>query len=308
MGRFHRSMSWNQPTESGPAESEQDDADDPLDTTASFDPICSAGTFQENAANVGEWSEGDSPSGDSGDDRFAIEDNCYRRVVSHRSFFLPVHYVPTYEYPLIVWFHSNGYNENQVDHVMPHVSLRNYVGVGIRGTKAADSAGHRFDWHQSPSAIATSHDAAMEAIDEAMERFSIHMARIVLAGYGAGGTMAMRIAMRDPGRVAGVVSVGGRMPRGSIRNLNELRMRRLPMLWQWASGNPEYTPKTLQSDCRAAMAIDSQVEVRQYQGDDEMDTVVLRDIDDWIMRRIVSESSITTSDRWASSPTAYSNN
>ncbi len=245
---------------------------------------------------------------DSGHDKFILADDSWAQFKAHRSFFLPLHYVETYEYPLVVWLHSNGYNENQIDHVMPHISLRNYIGVGIRGSKAADSAGHRFDWHASPAAIATSHDAVIEAIDEASERFSIHKSRIVLAGYGAGGTMALRIALRDPNRVAGAISIGGRMPQGAIRNVHQLRQRRLPMLWQWADFNADYSPQNLQTDCRSALTIGSQVEVRQYPGDDEMDTVVLRDIDDWIMRRIVSGSSVTTSDRWATSPTAYSNN
>jgi phospholipase/carboxylesterase len=297
MDRFHKSVSWNQPTESGQPESESNETDEPDDVSSAaweafYDP----------------HHLDDSDSNDSGHDKFILSDNPWSHLTSHRSFFLPLHYVENYEYPLVVWLHSNGYNENQIDHVMPHISLRNYIGAGIRGTKAADSAGHRFDWHESPAAIATSHDAVIEAIDEACERFSIHESRIVLAGYGAGGTMAMRIAMRDPDRVAGAISVGGRMPQGAIRNVQQLRQRRLPMLWQWAEFNADYTAKNLQTDCRSAMAIGSQVEVRQYQGDDEMDTIVLRDIDDWIMRRIGSCSSVTTSDRWATSPTAYSNN
>jgi phospholipase/carboxylesterase len=297
MGRFHKSMSWNQPTESGPPQSESNETDDPVDSSfVGWEAFYDSHHFDNSDDN------------DSGRDRFILADDAWARFKAHRSFFLPLHYLESYEYPLVVWLHSNGYNENQIDHVMPHISLRNYIGVGIRGTKAADSAGHRFDWHESPAAIATSHDAVIEAIDEASERFSIQKSRIVLAGYGAGGTMAMRVAMRDPNRVASAISIGGRMPQGAIRNVHQLRQRRLPMLWQWAEFNPDYSPQNLQTDCRSAMTIGCQVEVRQYQGDEEMDTVVLRDIDDWIMRRIVSGSSVTTSDRWATSPTAYSHN
>ena len=72
---------------------------------------------------------------------FVIESGIWSHLTSHRSFFLPLHYTPSYEYPLVIWLHSNGFNENQIDHVMPYISLRNYVGVGIRGTKAADSIG-----------------------------------------------------------------------------------------------------------------------------------------------------------------------
>jgi phospholipase/carboxylesterase len=118
----------------------------------------------------------------------------------------------------------------------------------------------------------------------------------------------MRIAMREPDRFAGVVSLGGRYPSGSIRNVIQLRARRMPMLWQWGRQNPDFQTDLLKSDFRSLMAIGGQVEVRQYPGDDEMDTVVLADLNDWIMRRIVSGSAVTDSDCWATSPTAYSNN
>ncbi len=232
----------------------------------------------------------------------------FSEVASGHTFFLPLHYTSTYDYPLVVWLHSNGFNESQIDDVIPYISMRNYIGVGVRATKAADAAGHRFDWNQSTSAIGAAHDSIMCAINEATERFSIHADRVILAGYRDGGTMALRIAMRQPDRFAAAISVGGAMPQGSIRNINQLRQRRLPMLWQWGGANESYTAVTLKADCQMAMAIAGQVEIRQYPGEDEMDTVVLKDIDEYIMRRIVSQSSAVDSDRWSSSPTAYSAN
>jgi len=232
----------------------------------------------------------------------------FPEAASGHCFFLPLHYTPTYNYPLIVWLHSNGFNENQIDDVMPYISTRNYIGVGVRAPKAADAVGHRFDWYQGNAAIGTAHDSIITAINEATERFSVHRDRVVLAGYRDGGTMALRIAMRQPDRFAAAVSLGGPMPQGAIRNIGQLRQRRLPMLWQWGSDRKEYTAQSLKSDCRMAMTIGGQVEVRQYPGDDEMDTVVLNDIDQWIMRRVVNGSSAVDSDRWATSPTAYSTN
>ena len=276
MDRLHKSMSWSQPTES---ESDKQKShnypwdSDEADSNASFGL---AHTWSHNTA--------------------------------HRSFFLPLHYAENHQYPLLVWFHSNGFNEHQIDQVMPHISLRNYVGVGIRGTKAADSIGHRFGWHHSPAGIATTQEAVMEAIEAAADRFSINTTRVVLAGYREGGTMALRTAMREPQRFAGVISLGGRMPNGSIRNFHQLRQRRLPMLWQWGTDNKQYNNQNLKVDCQTSMAIGSRVEVRQYPGDDEMTTIALHDLDEWIMRRVVAESSIQDSDRWASSPTLYSSN
>lgn len=146
-------------------------------------------------------------------------------------------------------------------------------------------------------------------MEEAVERFAVNRSRIVLAGYQDGGTMALRIALRDPDRFAGVISMGGRMPQGGIRNLQQLQQRRIPMLWQWALSNSGYTAANFKSDCQSVITTGSQVEVRQYPGDDEMETVALRDIDDWIMRRLVSSSTKSAgADRWATSPTAYSSN
>ena len=285
MGRFHQSMSWNHCDKSGsePHESSSEESDSP--------------SGEDWHSNV------DGPNAGS---HFSAQ--TWPRLTSRHSFFLPVHYTPSYHYPLIIWLHSNGFNENQVDHVMPHISVRNHLGVGIRATKAVDNLGHRFDWHHSPAGIAAAQEAVAEAIEDACERFSVHNSRIVLAGYREGGTMALRLAMREPERFAGVISLGGRMPKGSIRNLHQLRERRLPMLWQWGRENDQYTDVNLKADCRMTMAIGGRVEVRQYPGDDEMDTIVLRDVDDWIMRRIVAESTIADSDRWSTSPTLYSSN
>ena len=148
------------------------------------------------------------------------------------------------------------------------------------------------------------------SVDEAIEQFSVHPNRIVLAGYGSGGTMALRIAMRDPRRFAAAISLGGPMPSGRhlLSNLGALRSRRLPMLWSWAVEGRHFRPERLKADIRQAMMIGASVEVRQYSADDEMDTVTLADVNDWIMRRVVADQSTMVDQRWASSPTAYSAN
>ena len=291
MNRFHKLMSWESPTDQGTSSSNHSDKQD----ANSFDNAASETPPEE-------WNT-HAPT----DDDAYFSCGSWAQRATYRTHFLPVHYTASYEYPLIVWLHSNGFNENQVDQVLPHVSLRNYVGLGVRATHAVDAIGHCFAWRHNPSGVAAAHESILEAIEEAASRFAINERRIVLAGYQDGGTMALRIALREPNRFAGVVSLGGNMPMDGIRNLHELQQRRMPMLWQWAQGNAAYTPAAFKSNCQTAMSTGSKVDVRQYQGDDEMETVVLRDIDDWIMRRIIP-SATSDSDRWASSPTAYSNN
>ena len=47
--------------------------------------------------------------------------------------FLPTGYEPNYAYPLLVFFHGHGGNEEQVLRLSPRLSRRNYICIGLRG-------------------------------------------------------------------------------------------------------------------------------------------------------------------------------
>src|SRR5437588_6265664 len=53
--------------------------------------------------------------------------------------FLPNGYEPNYPYPLLVFFHEQGGNEEQVLHLSPEVSRRNFIGLSLRGPQRLDS-------------------------------------------------------------------------------------------------------------------------------------------------------------------------
>ena len=290
MSRFHPSVSWNS-------------FDGSKDDSAKSDQRESQSSWNATQLSSFVSDEEEQSSG------FHLQ-NARAGLRSPQTFFVPIHYEANYKYPLIVWLHSDGFNENQVDHVMPHVSTRNYLATGVRGTRAADSVGHRFDWHNSVSAVDAAHEKVLCAIDEVADRYAVHSSRIILAGYQTGGTMAMRIAMRDPERFAAVVSLGGRMPQGghTFANLDAIRERALPMLWQWGGDNPNYSQESLTEDIRQAMLLKAKVEIRQYNDDDEMNTAALSDLNDWIMSRVVLGESMNDSQRWDTSPVCFSAN
>src|SRR5215467_16357260 len=50
--------------------------------------------------------------------------------------FLPFGYEPNYAYPLLVFFHGHGGNEEQVLRLAPRLSRRNYICIGLRGPQA----------------------------------------------------------------------------------------------------------------------------------------------------------------------------
>ncbi len=241
---------------------------------------------------------------------WSIEQASEARASAPKSFIVPLHYEPNYHYPLLVWLHSDGFNEAQIKQVIPHISVRNYLAVGVRGNRSMDAAGHRYEWSESAAGVGMAHDAVAMAIQEATSRFSVHPQRIVLAGYRSGGAMALRIALRQPHKFAGVISLGGGLPRrgGSLSNLDEIRQRRLPMLWQWATRGDHFQDGHLKRDIQSAMMFGASVDVRQYVDDDEMTNICLADVNHWLMRRIVAGDTSSELHSWESSPTGFSSN
>src|SRR5262245_58174856 len=47
--------------------------------------------------------------------------------------FLPTGYEPNYPYPLLVFFHGHGSNEEQILRLAPRLSRRNYICISLRG-------------------------------------------------------------------------------------------------------------------------------------------------------------------------------
>lgn len=287
MNRFDASTIWNSACEDLPA--------DGNNAPPEYDPAPKHGYDSEHRP----WS-----------DQAGEADSSWSAALRAQTFFVPMHYEANYRYPLIVWLHSEGYNENQVCHVMPHVSTRNYLATGIRAPQAIDSSGHRFGWGDSLAAQHSAERCVLEAIERTASQFSIHAGRIVIAGYHEGGTMALQIAMQNPELFAAAVSLGGPLQCGPLQSLDQERLaaRRLPMLWQCSLQSEVYDEQRLVEEIKLASEIKAQLEVRQYRNDDEMNTAVLSDLDRWVMEHVVSGAPVAKMHRWDTSPTSFSDN
>ena len=227
-----------------------------------------------------------------------------------QTFFVPIHYEQNYNYPLIVWLHNDGFNENQLSQVMPHISTRNYLATGVRATRAIDSLGHSFEWRDSEAALDVAYEKVLTAIAEVKDRYSVHNDRIVLAGYQTGASVALQLALRDPSQFAGVVSMGGRMPIGKrmLGKFSEIRDAGLKMLWQNAIEGPEYDDSDLREDIRQIMMLNCEVEIRNYRAEDLLYADVFSDVNRWVMNRIVLDQPLGKADYCETSPVAFSDN
>jgi phospholipase/carboxylesterase len=208
------------------------------------------------------------------------------------SLFAPLHYEPNYAYPLIVWLHGDGDDERQLRRIMPLVSMRNYVAVGPRGVDRLDSD-KGYTWERNADSPQRAEEVVGQAIDAASLRYHVAERRIFLAGFGAGGTAAMRLALSDPMRFAGVVSIGGRIPSGGAPLARLHAVRKLPLLMLAGQQSSQYPEAQTCDDLRLLYTAGMSVNLRLYPCGDEIDPHMLTDLDRWIMHQITSPASET---------------
>lgn len=210
------------------------------------------------------------------------------------SVFAPLHYEPDYSYPLLVWLHGSGQNENHLRYVMPRISMRNYVAVAPRGNiaKAEEeftANPNSFTWCQTEKYVRLTLERVLESIEHARQRFHIHSNRIFLAGSGSGGTMAVRVGMSMPEHFCGIASLGGSLPTGNTPFLRLLDARRLPLLLSVDRDNPDYPDSIVCANLRLLHTAGMTVTLRQYPPGDFLSDLMLSDVDRWMMETIEEE-------------------
>lgn len=203
--------------------------------------------------------------------------------------FGPLHYEPNYDYPLLVWLHGSRDDERQVQQIMPHVSLRNYVAIGPRATCRAHDDVAAFHWGSSFAGILQAERAVFDSVAVATERFRVNPSRIFLAGYGGGGTMALRIALRNPELFAGAATIGGRFPRGHMPLVALPRIPGLKLFMGHGRDSQAYSVDELCADLRLFHTARLAVAVRQYPTADELREPMLRDLDRWMMSIVTGQ-------------------
>ncbi len=216
------------------------------------------------------------------------------------SLFGPLHYEPNYAYPLIVWLHGGGGDEREINTVMPHVSLRNYVGVAPRGTRRCETRAdgvETYSWRQSPDEIITALDRVLDCVEIAKARFHIADHRVFLAGFGRGGTMALRLALTEPRAFAGAASFCGRLPSKHMPLRNIHQAREMPLMLAYGRDAEAYGEVGLCQDLRLMhIAGLKSLNIRQYPCGDDLVTQMLKDFDAWVMQLVTGSPMLSSAD------------
>ena len=204
--------------------------------------------------------------------------------------FTPVHYEAAYAYPLVVWLHPNGSDQEQLLDVMPRLSLRNYLAIAPAGLHLeVDSPGWPREalWSEVERRV-------LASIEIASSEYHVAPDLVFLAGLRQGGSAALQLGLHHPQRFAGVISLGGGVPVGSSRFADLQAARDLPLLITHGRQAEHYPEPEACQDLRLLHAAGMALAVRQYPGGDQLDDQLLGDMNRWMME-LVSPSCTSQS-------------
>jgi phospholipase/carboxylesterase len=216
------------------------------------------------------------------------------------SVFAPLHYERNYAYPLIIWLHGPHDDERQLRRIMPLISLRNYVAASPRGTvdyalassaEKASAAG--FGWSQDDAHLLAAESHVFAALKLAHRKFNVAPARVFLAGFACGGTMALRLALDHPDVFAGAASFAGAFPEGNRPLARIEEARKLKLMLATGRDGSDYPPEQVCRHLRLFHTAGMSVSLRQYPCGDDLTTTMLADLDRWIMEQVTTPTETT---------------
>jgi phospholipase/carboxylesterase len=202
------------------------------------------------------------------------------------SLFVPLHYESNYAYPLLIWLHGSGDDEQQLRRIMPMVSMRNYVAVAPRAPHRHERRDVGYAWSQTPGGIVAARNRVFDCLDIVRRRYRVALNKVFVAGYGSGGTMALRLGVLDGERFAGAASMGGPFPSSHTPLLRLAQARFMQVLISSGRDSSTYPVEQTCRELRLFHAAGLSVTLRQYPCGDELTALMLHDLNVWTMEQV----------------------
>jgi phospholipase/carboxylesterase len=218
------------------------------------------------------------------------------RLTHPHLLFSPMLYEPNYSYPLLVWLHGTGEDERQLMRIMPVISVRNYVAVAPRGLPMEQPACpptfdlsvsaimHRskeqYDWNLSEENLTLLEQRVFDCIAVAQERCKIADHRIFIAGFGNGGTAALRLATLYPECFAGAATFGGEFPADNSIFPSWQMIQPLSLLLGIDTSEHDRACRMMELCHIAGLTAD----VREYPDTNHLTSAMLQDLNRWMMQ------------------------
>ncbi len=217
--------------------------------------------------------------------------------------FLPVHYEPNYAYPLIVFFHAHGCNEEQVLRYAPHISRRNFISISLRGMhptllekklKAKNNLKNQqpsYTWGADGYSDALVEDYIFNAIEKTRDTYNIHTNRIFLAGFCEGATLAYRMAFQYPEKFAGLIAMNGNLPKYQAPLWRIQALKNLDIFMAHGIANSVIPSRVAEKDRDIMKNAGLNFNWRTYATNHRIHADMLRDANTWIMEKVQKDRS-----------------
>ncbi len=200
--------------------------------------------------------------------------------------FLPTGYEPRYAYPLLVFFHGQGGDEQQILQLAPRLSRRNFICIGLRGPRVTDLRNDGrigFSWGTCDSYDVLLEDYVLEAVEQTRETFNIHSERIYLAGVCEGASLAFRLGLTFPERFNGVISLNGTMPQHRRPLFRFPEVKNLRVFMGHGIANALMPLSLAKNDYKLLYSAGLDVDLKTYPTNHRLHIYMLRDINRWII-------------------------
>jgi phospholipase/carboxylesterase len=204
--------------------------------------------------------------------------------------FLPTGYEPRYPYPLLVFFHGHGGNEEQILRLAPRLSRRNFISIGLRGPVPFTPFGSQKSYSWGGTAyLPLLEDYLVRAVQQTRRTYHVHSERIYLAGFAEGATLAYRLGLELADKVAGIISFNGCMPRHQRPLLRLPEIRDLRVFIAHGIANAVVPLALAREDCRLLASAGVPVAMNTYATNHRLHPDMLADLNRWIIDRCNAE-------------------
>lgn len=148
--------------------------------------------------------------------------------------------------PTVIGLHGHGATANELAGLQPHLAGGRALWVLPQGEFQNRPERYGFTWverdplgQRSANEPRRAVEAVTAFIDQAVERYSIDPARVVLLGFSMGAALALSVAMTNPRRFAGLAVLSGYLSDDLTVGLDLGEgVEQLPVLIQHGTNDP----------------------------------------------------------------------
>jgi phospholipase/carboxylesterase len=135
-------------------------------------------------------------------------------------------------------------------------------------------------------------DYLVRAVEQTRRNYHVHSERIFLAGVCEGATLAYRLALGFPSKLAGVIALNGAMPQGGpLFRLPAVRGLKVFIGHGIANA---VVPLTLaRRDCRLLYTAGIDVRLHTYATTHRLHPDMLRDANRWVLEQVACEDVVS---------------